>query len=240
MDIISCNAGKIRGTLRFDPATLAEKGEFNLADRESVISRPDPALIQRARKCSTATLAEAAGKRIDLPAAIKPIAPEMRVCGPATTVSSPGLDNLPLHRAIYVANPGDVLVVEVSGKYEAGYWGEIMTCAALHRKIAGLVIDGCVRDSEAIAGMEFPVFSRGLCIHGTAKREKGLINSPIMIGEVCVRPGDLVVGDKDGVVVIPQPEVLQVFGAAEKRKQKEDGVKEQLAAGKTTLEIYGW
>lgn len=213
---------------------------LDLADGETVISRPDSTLIQRAAEFSSATLGEAAGKPIDLPAAIQPISPRMKVCGPAITVSSPARDNLTLHQAIYVANPGDVLVVEVSGLYEAGYWGEIMTQAALHRKIAGVVIDGCVRDSDAIEETGFPVFARGLCIRGTAKRGEGHLNRPITIGEVSILPGDLVVGDRDGVVVIPQPEILPVLAAAEKRDQKERWVKDELAAGKTTLEIYGW
>ncbi len=211
-----------------------------MPDGERVISRPDSALIQRAAKFSTATLGEATGKPIDLPVAIKPVSPRMRACGPAVTVASPARDNLTLHQAIYVANPGDVLVVEVSGLYEAGYWEDIMTHAALHRKIAGLVIDGCVRDSDAIEEAGFPVFSRGLCIRGTAKRGKGKMNQPITIGEVSIRPGDLVVGDRDGVVVIPQSEILEVLAEAGKRDQKENRVKDELAAGKTTLEIYGW
>ncbi len=211
-----------------------------MADGETVISRPDSTLIQRAADFSTATLGEASGKAIDLSSAIQPISPRMKLCGPAITVSSPARDNLTLHQAIYVAHPGDVLVVEVSGLYEAGYWGEIMTQAALHRKIAGLVIDGCVRDSDAIEETGFPVFARGLCIRGTAKRGKGRINRPITIGEVRIMPGDLVVGDRDGVVVIPQPEILQILAEAEKRNQKESWVKDELAAGKTSLEIYGW
>ena len=119
-----------------------EPGVLNLTNGESKVSRPDAGLVQRAAQFSAATLGEAVGKRTDLPAAIKPIAPNMRVCGPALTVSSPPMDNLTIHQTIYRAAPGDVLVVEVSGHYEAGYWGEIMTHAALNRRIAGLVIDG--------------------------------------------------------------------------------------------------
>jgi len=221
-------------------AKAGKRRIVDLADEATVNSRPDSTLVQRAAEFSTATLGEASGKPIDLSAAIQPISHRMKLCGPAITVSSPAGDNLTLHQAIYVAHPGDVLVVEVSSLYEAGYWGEIMTQAALHRKIAGLVIDGCVRDSDAIEETGFPVFARGLCIRGTAKRGKGRINRPITIGEVSIMPGDLVVGDRDGVVVIPQPEILQILAEAEKRDQKESWVKDELAAGKTTLEIYGW
>lgn len=211
-----------------------------MAECDPVLSRPDAELVRRAARYSTATLAEAIGKSVDLPAAIKPISAKMRVCGPAITVDSPPADNLMLHQALYVAMPGDVLIAAVSGHYEAGYWGEIMTHAALHRQIAGLVMDGCVRDAEVIEQMGFPVFARGLCIRGTAKRGGGLLNRPITIGEVVIQPGDLVVGDRDGVVVIAQLEIKHVLAQAERRMQKEKWVKSQLAAGKTTLEIYEW
>ncbi len=202
--------------------------------------RPAPDLVQRAASFSTATLVETLSRRIDLPAAIKPLTPDMRVCGPAITVSSPSRDNLMLHRAIYLAESGDVIVAEVSADYEAGYWGEIMTHAALCRKLAGLVIDGCVRDADAIDQMRFPVFSRGLCMRGTSKRGGGSINNTISIGEVRISPGDLVVGDRDGVVIVPNSELLHVLTEAGKRIQKENWVKDQLTMGRTTLDIYEW
>ena len=127
----------------------------------------------RRRRCRsalpTATLHEAGGRIGVMPSAIKPVSPTFRVCGPAVTVHSPGGDNLWLHRAIYVAQPGDVLVVHVSGEYDFGYWGEIMSCAAKARGLAGLVIDGCVRDGGILADFGLPVFARGLCIRGTGK-----------------------------------------------------------------------
>lgn len=211
-----------------------------MTNRTGSVSRPKAELIQRAVRFSAATLGEAIAKRADLPAAIKPLVPDMRVCGPAITARSPAGDNLMLHKAIYRAQPGDVLVVKISGSVQAGYWGEIMTHAAVHRKIAGLVIDGCVRDAAIIERMGFPVFSRGICIRGTAKHGDGSINRPITIGAVRIRPGDLVVGDRDGVVVIPRSELPVVLTHAEEREQKERRVKSQLASGRTTLEIYGW
>jgi 4-hydroxy-4-methyl-2-oxoglutarate aldolase len=211
-----------------------------MKEHEISIERPGEKLIQRASQYSTATLHEALDKRGDLPVAIKPIANEFRVCGSATTVSSPPGDNLMLHQAIYIAQPGDILVVEVSGYYDAGYWGDIMTHAAMQRGIKGLIIDGCVRDSDDIKNMNFPVFSRGLCIHGTTKHGGFSINQPIMIGKVTINPGDLVVGDADGVVVIPQKELMEVLNKAEDRERKEDLIRKELSAGKSSLEIYGW
>ena len=126
--------------------------------------------------------------------------------GPALTVHSPGGDNLWLHRALDVAQPGDVLVVHVSGAHEHGYWGEIMTTMAKVRGLAGLVIDGCVRDGVLLEQIGFPVFARGLCIRGTGKDYGaiGWIGEPVLIGDVTVSAGDLVVGDGDGVVAVPR------------------------------------
>ena len=200
----------------------------------------DLELIRQAAVFSSATLHEAMGKRGALPYGIKPIFPEMKLCGPALTVGAAPMDNLPLHRAIAVALPGDVLVVEVGGGYEAGYFGEIMTVAAQAKKLAGLVIDGCVRDGALIRELGFPVFSRGLSIHGTDKNDRGRINTPIKIGDVAIDAGDLMVGDGDGVVVVPAGEVAQVLAAAQKREDKETLIKKDLTAGKTTLELYGW
>jgi 4-hydroxy-4-methyl-2-oxoglutarate aldolase len=115
---------------------------FIMKKHEILIERPEEKLIQRASQYSTATLHEAFEKKGALPSGLKPITPEFRICGPAFTVSSPPGDNLMLHQAIYMAKPGDILVVEVSGYYEAGYWGDIMTHAAMQRGIKGLIIDG--------------------------------------------------------------------------------------------------
>ena len=210
-----------------------------MAETNADFNRPDPALIRRAATFPSATLHEAMGRKGALPHDIKPIAPKMTLCGPALTVSCPPMDNLGIHRAIYLAEPGDVLVVSVGGGYEGGYWGEIMTFAAQQRKIAGLIIDGCVRARDLIEEMGFPVFSRGLAIHGTIKKEKGVINSPLKIGEVLINPGDLLLGDSDGVVLVSQSEISQAIEASQQREDKEDDYKTELAAGKSTLEIIG-
>lgn len=206
------------------------------------VTRVSPELVERARAFDSATLHEAAGKIGVLPPAIKPIAPHFRVCGPAVTVHSPGGDNLWLHRAIYAAEPGDVLVVHVSDKFDHGYWGEIMSTAAQVRGLGGLVIDGCVRDVALLREMAFPVFSRGLCIRGTGKDfgARGWVNFPILIQGVTIEAGDLVFGDEDGVVVIPAQRAAQVLDAAAKRAETERGIVERLKAGETTLRIYGW
>jgi 4-hydroxy-4-methyl-2-oxoglutarate aldolase len=206
------------------------------------IARPASATIEAAGRLPVATLHEAGGRIGVMPHAIKPVDPGFRICGPAVTVHSPGGDNLWLHRAIYVAQPGDVLVVHVSDAHDFGYWGEIMSCAAQTRGLAGLVIDGCVRDGAILAEFGFPVFARGLCIRGTGKDfgARGWINHPTLFGNLVVHPGDLIVGDTDGVVAIPRERADSVVEAAVARERKELDVIEQIRRGARTLEVYGF
>ena len=205
------------------------------------IQRLRPELLAAAGGLPTATLHEAAGKVGALPSAIKPVAPQFRMAGSAVTVHSPGGDNLWLHRALEVAQAGDVLVVYTSGVYEHGYWGEIMATMARVRGLAGLVIDACVRDGAVLRQAGFPIFSRGLALRGTGKDfgATGWINHPVLIGEITVTPGDLVVGDLDGVVVLPRAQVGEAIAAAQAREAKEADVLRQLAQGARTVDIYG-
>ena len=204
--------------------------------------RPAADVIASARSLPAATLHEAGGRMGVLPSAIKPVVPSFRVCGPAVTVHSPGGDNLWLHRAIYVAQPGDVLVVHVSAAYDFGYWGEIMSCAAKTRGLAGLVIDGCVRDGAILADFGLPVFARGLCIRGTGKDfgGRGWINFPTLFDDLTVNAGDLIVGDTDGVVAIPSMRAAEVVRAAQAREAKEADVLGRLRGGERTIELYNF
>lgn len=188
----------------------------------------------------TASLYEASTHRGALPSAIAPIWPGARVTGRALTVQSPPADNLWLHHAIYRAEPGDVLVVQVSGHFEAGYWGEIMAVAAQVRGIAGLVIDGGVRDRDAIRDLGFPVFARNLCIRGTAKSPtaRGAIGAPVTIGAVTIETGDLIVGDADGVIALRPDEAEATLQRARQRDAREQDILARLRAGETTLAIY--
>jgi 4-hydroxy-4-methyl-2-oxoglutarate aldolase len=211
----------------------------------SIVVQSTPALpegqVQRAARLGTATLHEAAGKIGALPSAIKPAAASFRLAGPAFTVHSPPNDNLWIHRAMTVANPGDILVVYSSGYHEAGYWGEIMSTAAAASRLGGLVIDACVRDGAVLERIGFPVFCRGLCICGTGKDfgAIGWLNKPVMLGEVVVKPGDLIVGDVDGVVSIPAERVHAVLEASEAREANEQAILGRLRAGETTLSVFG-
>jgi len=195
-----------------------------------------------ARKLGAATLHEAAGRIGALPGSIKPVAPEMRLAGPAFTVHVPAGDNLWIHRALYQAAPGDILVVSTSGGFEWGYWGDILNEAALAQNLGGLVIDGGVRDSAGLAQMPFPVFSRGLCIRGTIKGYEATawVRQPVRIGDVVINQGDLIVGDRDGVVALPEQAVDGALAAGTLREADEAAKIARIRAGERTVDIYSF
>ena len=198
--------------------------------------------LAEATRLGAATLHEAAGRIGALPSAVKPVAPDMRLAGPAFTVHIPAGDNLWIHRALYAAAPGDVLVVSTSGGIEWGYWGDILNTAAIEHGLGGLVIDGGVRDVAELATMGFPVFSNGVCINGTIKgfEATAWIRQPIRIGAVVVKQGDLVVGDRDGVVVLPASDVAKALLAAAHRERDEADKSARIKAGERTIDIYGF
>lgn len=171
---------------------------------------------------------------------IKPLDSKSKMIGRALTVQCQPGDNLAMHQGIYAAQPGDVLVLACKGYSEAGHFGDIMATACQIRGLAGVVLDGSCRDAEDIREMGFPVFAKGLNPSGTVKESLAKINVPVRCGGVEVHPGDIIFGDCDGVVVIRQEDEDAVFAAAEAKFQKEIGIVEQLKAGKTTLEIYGF
>ena len=198
------------------------------------------AQLEELSQFGTATIHEALGKIGNLPYQIKPINKDMRICGPAYTVKAKAYMNINLHRAYAYAQPGDVIVADCSGGYEAGYWGDLLTSGAMKQGIKGLVIDACVRDADEIEELGFPVFCRGFCIKGTGKDPEGSLNEPITIGDITVDPGDIIVGDRDGVVVIPKDRVEEAILKSYAREQKESRVRARLNGGETSLQIYGW
>ena len=211
-----------------------------MAQVKRTITRISPELVDRYRDLSSATVHEASGGKGALSSSIKPISPEMKVCGPVVTVSVRPGDNLMLHKAIYVAEPGDVIVADAGGYCEAGAWGEIMAVAATARGIAGFVFNGSVRDSQVMTDMAFPVFARGLSIKGTEKVSLGRINHTLNLDNITINPGDLIVGDRDGLVVVARDEAEAVLAASLAREEKESLIKERLRRGESTLEIYGF
>ncbi|HHY47726.1 MAG TPA: 4-carboxy-4-hydroxy-2-oxoadipate aldolase/oxaloacetate decarboxylase [Firmicutes bacterium] len=196
-------------------------------------------LITAIGRIPTATLHEAMGRRGAMLSYIKPIRSGMKLVGRALPVRCPAADNLGLHAAIAMAKPGDVLVASMDGNTEGGAWGEIATVAAQVRGIRGLVIDGAVRDTERICALQFPVFAKGVSIKGTTKKTLLSVGQPVVCGGVLVNPGDIVVGDDDGVVVVPLGEAEKVLKAATEKERTEAEILEQIRQGKLTVDLLG-
>jgi 4-hydroxy-4-methyl-2-oxoglutarate aldolase len=194
--------------------------------------------LTQLRDLGTATVYEAQGAKGALDSGMKPIDPKVRLAGPALTVDARPADNLILHHAVLQAKPGDVLVVDAKGFMEAGPWGDVLTLQAMKLGIAGLVINGCVRDANLIIDLGFPVFCRGLSIKGTGKNQPGKVNVPICIGDAVIRPGDIIVGDRDGLVVVAQDEVDMAIANSIAREEKEVQQRKAIEAGTSnTVEL---
>ena len=170
---------------------------------------------------------------------LRPAWPGAMVAGPAFVVECGPADNLAIHAGVAEAPAGTVLVVTADNPSERGYWGEVLTTGAEARGIAGLVIDGGVRDVTALARHGFPVFSTLIALRGAAKVGGGAIGGSATVGAVMVATGDWVVGDADGVTVIPQASLDEVLAAAVARAAKEDGFFVKLRDGATTVELLG-
>jgi RraA family protein len=179
--------------------------------------RVDAAVVAQAAAYPSSILADVAGRRGALHGRIGPLSPSMRFAGPALTVEVRPGDNLMIHAALAVARPGDVIVVDGKGDLASALMGEIMSQQAVALGVAAVVIDGAVRDAQAIRELGFPMFAAGLNPNGPTKNIAGRLNHPISIGGVTVRPGDLVVGDGDGVTVIEREKAAALLPlAAEK------------------------
>jgi 4-hydroxy-4-methyl-2-oxoglutarate aldolase len=189
------------------------------------------------RALGAATVYEANAQTGALDPAIHQVVPGLSVMGRALTVSCAPGDNLTLHAAVAHAEPGDVIVADVGSYSYAGHWGEILAIAAQSRGVAGLVINGGVRDIEMLARHRFPCFAAATCMRAAVKKHLGRINEPIVIGDVLVHPGDLVCGDADGVVVVAKDRAQEVLRLSIEREAKEVGLMEQLRAGHLTLDL---
>lgn len=196
--------------------------------------------IGRAAALSTATLHESAGRAGALPSFIKPLDPTMHMAGKALPVRCPTGDNLWIHRALAVAQPGEILVIDAGPDREFGYWGEVMATNAIARLLKGVVLTGGVRDSQRLIGLGLPTFSSSICIRGTAKDPlgKGSVGAPIQIGAVAIAAGDLIVGDADGLIALAPAIALAAIAAGERRDAEEKQILKRIRAGVSTLEIY--
>jgi len=199
------------------------------------IPRMSKEIIKQFKTISVATVYEASGKKGYVNSKIKPLEKGMKLCGPAFTVQSAPGDNIMLHKALEKSQKGDVIVATVGHEYEYGYWGDLMATQALTRGLAGLAIDGCVRDSEEMIKNGFTVFCRGTSIRGTVKKTLGLVNYPVNFGGTTVNPGDLILGDDDGMVVVKYEECEEVLKKSLERVQKEEVKTQALKEGVSSV-----
>jgi 4-hydroxy-4-methyl-2-oxoglutarate aldolase len=174
-----------------------------------------------------------------LPPRVKAAWPGAAVAAPAFPVRCTAGDNLAVHVGVATAPPGSALVVDVGDVVERGYWGEVLTTAALARGLTGLVIDGGVRDVAALARLAFPAFSTTIALRGATKRERGSAGIATEVAGVRVATGDWVVADADGVVIVPGGALEEVLAAGRARATAEDGYFASLRAGETTVDLLG-
>ena len=185
----------------------------------------------------SATLGESGGRAADR--RLRPAWPGAALAAPAYPVGCTPGDNLAVHVAVTRAPQGSVLVVDVGWVADRGYWGEVLTTAAEAAGLAGLVLDGGVRDVAALEAHAFPVFSSTVALTGATKDKPGTVGAPVRVGGVLVSAGDWVVADVDGVTVVPGAALADVLAAARAREAKEAGFFEALRAGSTTVELLG-
>ena len=179
--------------------------------------RVDPKIVEQASQFPSSILADVAGRRGALSGRIAPLSPTMKFAGPAFTVEVRPGDNLMIHAAMAMAKPGDVLVIDGKGDLGSALMGEIMCQQCVALGVAGVVIDGAVRDSVALVELGLPAYAAGLNPNGPTKFVPGRLNHPISIGGVSVMPGDLVVGDADGVTVIERDKAAAMLPLAAKK-----------------------
>jgi len=200
-------------------------------------SRPDPGLVRRFATIPTGILGDCMNRFQCMDAGVRPLLPGWRLCGPASTVASMESCNWGGHQALAMAEPGDVLVIAARGGSQNAVWGHILTMAAKRRGLAGVVIDGCIRDAEQNRDADFPIFCRGICSGGPHKGWPCNLNVPVSCAGVPVLPGSIVVGDDDGVVVVPADRALQILEEAASRITMEKDWLRRLEQGETTLSL---
>jgi len=199
--------------------------------------RVPAAVVEAARKFQASILADVAGRRGTLGGRIQPLAKSMKLAGPAFTVEVRPGDNLMIHAALALAQPGDVIVVDGKGDLSCALTGALMAAHAQKAGLAGFVIDGAVRDTEDCARGGFPVFAAGANPNGPLKNSGGRINWPISVAGTSVSPGDLVVGDADGVVILPRALAAGIVSGAQAKVDAEDERMKQIGRGELA---QGW
>jgi len=203
------------------------------------IPRPDAQAVKLLGELGVATIHEAQGRTGAMLPYMRPIYLAARVSGPAVTVSCHPGDNLMIHAAVEVCKPGDVLVVVTTSESTDGMFGDLLGTSCQAHGVAGLIIDAGVRDTAELTGMNFPVWAKAISPQGTVKASPGSVNVPVVCAGMLVNPGDVIVGDADGVVVVPRATAAEVAKAGQQRVAKEEKTRERLAKGELGVEFYG-
>ena len=199
--------------------------------------RPDRALTAELARQGVATLHEAMGRRGLLDPLIRPVASGWTVAGPAvTSLNHPG-DNLMVHAALSVCEPGDILVVSTTVPCMCGMIGELLARQAKVRQLSGIVIDSGVRDVADLRQLGLPIWSASITAAGSVKATPGWVNIPMVCGGVLINPGDIVVADDDGIVSIPQSEAAQVLNGAKERTEREVEVRTRIEGGELSFDM---
>ena len=203
------------------------------------IPRADADLIRTLGELGVATVHEAQGRTGLMRPYMRPIYSSAKIGGSAVTVSCQPGDNLMLHAAMEVCQPGDVLVVTTTSESTDGMFGELLGVSAQAHGVAGLIIDAGVRDVADLTTIGFPVWSKAISAQGTVKSTAGSVNVPVVCAGACLRAGDVIVADVDGVVVVPRQHAAEVARLGTERVAKEQKTRERLRNGELGLDFYG-